>query len=320
MKTAALWVCIAACSLAVWLHVASDSGDLWGRWTDHRRHVGEAIAFQHHGFELYTQTYDDSTRGLTLPCPAHEHLWGATGVPYPPLGVLVHWPMAQVEAHGVLSPAVAHKVIVWLFGFAGLLTTWLGARLLNGWRRWLFVVMFGPLLVGVGFSGFYDTMYALAAVLAVTHGRRWAVLAYLLHFRGAVVLTLHSWRRAWGALVLTALNTVVAVVASQHLGVFKVTNRLHGSWWFPALTALVCWIVRKEGLALPLAVTGALVFFDRQRAFWHMLLLLPVVLQALRTASTRTALLITAWAFMAAQRVLDAEVPFNVLWFWLRAP
>lgn len=318
------WVAVAAVTLFAWLHFASDGGDLWGRWSDHRRHVGEAIAFQHVGFSLYTHTYDEATRGLTLPCEMHESLWADTGVPYPPLGVLLHWPMAQLELQGVFSPPTAHKVIVWCFGFVGIVTTWLGAQLLSSWRRWLFVLMFGPLLIGVGFSGFYDTLYALAAVLAVKHGRRWALLAYLLHFRGVVVLTLHSWRRAWWSTALIIANSAVAIVASRHLGVFKVTNRLYvmdpRNAWFPALTAIVCFVVRGERLALPLAMTGALLYVDRQRAFWHMLLLLPAVLEALRRASNRTALLICAWAYMAAQHVLDAERPFNVLWFWLRAP
>lgn len=318
-----VWAVVAAASLGGWLALATDGGDSWGRWSDHRRHTGEAIALQHHGLALYTQTYNEATRGLQLPCEMHEGLWGDTGVPYPPLGVALHWPFALLERHGVWAPPLAHKLLVWLFGFVGLVTAWLGARLLQGWRRWLFVALFGPLLVGVGFSGFYDVLFALAAVLAVTHGRRWAVVAWLLHFRGVVVLSLYDWRRAWGPLALIALNAVVAVVASLHLGVFTVTSRLHysmpQSWWFPPATAALWWLVRKEGFGWPVLVTAVVMFTDRQRMFWHMLAWLPLVLGALRRGSSRTALGITAWAVVGAQAALDTVIPFNVLWLWLRA-
>ena len=68
-----------------------------------------------------------------------------------------------------------------------------------------------------------------------------------------------------------------------------------------------------------LVVTAVVMFTDRQRMFWHMLAWLPVVLEALRRGSRRTALGITAWAVVGAQAALDTVIPFNVLWLWLRA-
>lgn len=316
------WSAIALVTLTLWMAVATPTGDLWDRWTDHLRHQGEAVALIKIGPALYQQTYSASTEHVQLPCPQHAGLWADTGVPYPPLGVLIHLPFALAERATWISPATSHRVIVWAFGFIGLLTTYLAARLLKGWRRWLFVAIFGPLLIGTGFSGFFDTTFALAAVLAATHGRGWAVVAYLLHFRGVVALAHHSWKRAWGSLTAIALNSIVAVVASMHLGVFAVSSRLHfsqpQSWWFPPVTAALWWFVRKEGFGWPVIITAVVMFTDRQRMFWHMLVFIPLVLDALRRGTTRTALMIIAWSFIAAQAAMDTFVPFNLIWLGLR--
>lgn len=99
-----LLVALSAASLGVWLSVATSNGDAWNVWTDHLRHEGEAIALAAHGPRLFTLTYDEATQALTLPCREHYELWGKSGIPYPPLGVLVHWPIARLELAGVVSP------------------------------------------------------------------------------------------------------------------------------------------------------------------------------------------------------------------------
>lgn len=239
-------------------------------------------------------------------------------MPYPPLGVLLHAPFALLER--VVAPPRVHALLTWLFGVLGALATFLAARALSSWRRWLFVALFGPLLVGAGLSGFYDVAFALAAVVAITtRSRLAAVLAYLLHFRGIVALTFDELRRPW-SLALIALNSVVAVIAAQHLGVFETHSPLHYTraiaWWFPVTTALVWWLTRRDGLTLLL--TAGLMFTDRQPSFWHLLVLIPVVLRALKDGTTRHALLVSAWALITAQAFLDTYVPFPLVWLTLR--
>lgn len=317
----------AAASLALWLSIASPNGDPWSRWTDHLRHEGEAIALTHHGFALYAKSYDEATSGLTLPCADHAGLWGQTGVPYPPLGVLVHLPVALLERASVLAPATAHRLLTWLFGLAGLACAALGLHHLRGPRRIVFLVLFAPLLIGAGLSGFYDPLFVLAAMLAIVTGSRaLAALGYLLHFRGLVSVTFVSWRARSRdtllAAVAIALNTVLAVIAFTHLGVFELNSRLHWSrpaaWWFPPVTALVWWFVRKEAFGLPLLLTGAFMFVDRQVSFWHLLVLVPLAFSVLRTGTTRAAWLITLWMAVTAQAYLDSWIPFPVQWLTLR--
>lgn len=317
----------AAVSLPIWLSVARPNGDLWDRWTDHLRHEGEAIALVHHGLGLYAKTYDEATAGLALPCPDHAGLWGNTGVPYPPLGILVHWPVARLEQAGVLAPATAHRLLTWLFGIAALASVALGLHHLRGARRIIFLVLFGPLLIGAGISGFFDTLFVLAALLAIVTGSRaLATLGYLLHYRGLVSVTFVNWRERRGAMVLSAaaiaLNTVLAVIAFSHLGVFELNSRLHYSrpaaWWFPPVTAIAWWLTRKEPFGLPLLMTAVLLFVDRQVSFWHLLLLVPLAFSVLRSGSTRTTWILLSWMAVTAQAYLDSWIPFPVHWLTLR--
>lgn len=314
---------LAAASLPIWLAIASPNGDLWGQWTDHLRHEGEAIAFERWGLGISAHTYHEATAGLTLPCPDHAGLWGTTGVPYPPLGILIHWPIARLERAGVISPPTAHGILVWMFGVAGLAAAALGASMLSGWRRALFVVLFAPLLAGAGFSGFYDTLWVLAALFALKHdSRAAAVLAYLLHFRGLVALTFPNFRSgARGTLLALAavgFNTASALVAASHLGLFEINSRLHYTrmvaWWFPAATGVVWCFVRREGFGVPLLVTAAILFVDRQASFWHLLLLVPLAVSIWRSGSSRSALLITGWLIVTAQAFLDTYTPFPMVW------
>jgi hypothetical protein len=320
-------VVISLCGFPLWLSIASPNGDLRDQWTDHLRHGGEAMAFEQRGLSLYTLTYDEATAGVTLPCAAHAGLWGQTGIPYPPLGVLVHWPVARIERAGMLTPATGHRLLTWLFGVAGLACIALGLQHLRGARRIVFAALFGPLLLGAGLSGFYDTLFVLAALLAIVTGSRaLATLGYLLHFRGLVAVTFVSWRARSRATVLSAaaivLNTVLAVIAFTHLGVFELNSRLHYSrpaaWWFQPVTAIVWWFVRKEPFGLPLLVTAVFMFVDRQVSFWHLLVLVPLAFSVLRDGSPRAAWLIIGWMAITAQAYLDSWMPFPVQWLTLR--
>ncbi|GMU58949.1 MAG: hypothetical protein AMXMBFR34_07120 [Myxococcaceae bacterium] len=85
------------------LAVASERGGYDAHYSDHLRHMASARALLAHGFDVYTTPYAEVTKGLQ-PCPAHAGLFDDRTAPYPPLGLLVHAPLAALEARGVLAP------------------------------------------------------------------------------------------------------------------------------------------------------------------------------------------------------------------------
>lgn len=183
-----------------WGSLASANGDLWNRWTDHLRHMAEALALTDRGFGIYLGPFGRVVGEVGL-CAEHQGLWADVGVPYPPLGVLFHWPLAALERSGLASPAFAHRAMVFTCAVAGVVATIVGAHGLGGARRALFVSLAGPLLVGAGLSGFFDPLYAIAAFSAVRSRHPLAgALAFSLHFRGVVALASVGASRAVGPL------------------------------------------------------------------------------------------------------------------------
>jgi len=310
----------------VWLTVASPSGDLFGRWTDHLRHEGESVALISHGFNVYGMTYEGAVSGLALPCDDHIGLWPHTGIPYPPLGIAIHYPFALVERW--VSPRLVHGTLTWLFGLVGLQTALWVASQLFGIRRWFFLFVFGPLIVGTGLSGFYDTVwlfFAARAVLRASPGD--GVISFLTHFRGAATLSAVAGFKSLigrlAACTLLGLNFAILVVVSQHLGDFETNSRLHWSrpvaWWFPLATTLVVWLTRVEHrLWLYIVPSAILMFLDRQAAFWHLLVLVPPAIHSLRVASLKNTILVNLWVVATAQAFLDSLIPFPVYWLMLR--
>lgn len=274
----------------------------------------------HRGPAIYAGTYDAATAGLRLPCPDHAGLWPNNGIPYPPLGVLAHLPFALAER--VLPPSFVHRLLTFSFGLVALASVFLAARALPRARRWVFVGLFGPLLIGVGLSGFFDVLWVAAALAAIE--RRSLGLAgcsFLLHFRGIGALAFHRPRWHW-VLVPVLLNVGVAWVAQQHLGEFGANSRVHfshpASGWLPLTAVVAAYFLRRDGLAAPLLSVGALMYIDRQVAFWHLTVLVPLAFAALRRAPAHRAFVVLAWCAIVAQAYLDTWVPFPIYWLTQR--
>lgn len=199
-------------------------------------------------------------------------------------------------------------------------------------RKVLFLAIFGPLVIGTGFSGFYDTLFLLAALAAqslatTAAGGLAATVSFLLHYRGLVALSLVRWRaldrRAVAlCLALVAVNLGFAAVSATHLGDFGLNNRLHFShwyaWWFPIATAGVWWLTRAERFGPLLATTALLLFVDRQASFWHVLVVIPLAVEVLRRATARSLLVVLGWLVVSAQIFLGTWVPFPVIWLLAR--
>jgi hypothetical protein len=312
--------------LPLWLIAATPSGDLFGRWSDHLRHQGESVALFSKGPKIYGMTYGAAVEGLILPCDEHLGLWPKTGIPYPPLAVALHYPFALAEQ--VIRPSLVHATLTWFFGLVGLLTVvWVTVQL-AGWRRWVFLLAFGPLIVGTGLSGFYDTVWlAFATRAVILASPSDAAISFVTHFRGAVTLGLLAHAKSrFSRLILAVLvipNLCLLAFVSRHLGEFETNSRLHWSrpvaWWFPITTLAVVWLTRREKRLWALIVPCAVLFFlDRQSAFWHLLILVPPATDALRSASAQNALLVIGWATITAQAFLDSYIPFPIFWLMLR--
>lgn len=306
-----------------WNSIASANGDLWNVWTDHLRHAGEALALVERGLKIYDETYGQATADVALPCAEHQGLWAASGIPYPPLGILSHWPVAVLERNGVLAPATAHRLQVWLLGLVGVLCVVLSAQALAGRRRWAFLLLTAPLILGTGFSGFFDTLFLLSALAALRWGSPGlAVLSWCLHFRGIVALGFRSWRQQWPWLIPAVMNAAIAMVAFQHLGEFHVSSPLHfsqlTSLWFPGSVALVWWLLRGEPTRVGFLLTALAIYGDRQNAFWHLLVLVPLLFATYQRGSTRAVLVTTGWCVLVAQVFLRSWVPFQFIWLTVR--
>jgi hypothetical protein len=327
---------------AAWLSGTSPLGDLFGHWTDQLRHQGEALALWGHGPGAYAQTYDEATRGVTLPCPEHAGLWGAVGIPYPPLALAWHLPLALLERSGVVAPALSHRLQTFLSLGAGLFAAGLAVRLsrrsraLSGYAAlWL-----GPLVVGAGACGFYDSVVVLCALVAMEAAERespsvwlWSGLAAALHVRGFLSPFLSPAPRSTRGLATFAAlalpTVVVALVVLLATPPFPLDHRFHllkHGWLLVLLTtpvAVVAWRSGARAVLPPLVAATALMLVDRQTAWWHLLVpaLVPLAAASKRAPeATRTAVVAAtcAWVVVVSFLAMRSLVPAPVMWLVIR--
>jgi hypothetical protein len=340
---------------ALHLSLASERGGYDAHYSDHLRHMATARALVAHGYDVYRQPYAQVTEGL-LPCPMHAGLFDDRTAPYPPLGLLLHWPLAELEARQVLAPATAHRLqTLWsllggLLAFAAALTL-LRART-TAEHVGLFALVL-PLLVGVGANGFYDA-WVLAAGLAALQLLRverpllavlLLVVAASLSFRAlvfapvglaAVVATRrrHAFAPAVvGVLALVALapTLVAALTVAPSLeqipahNPLHVVHLLHGKLRPLLFAALMlggaAWLVRARAwlTAATLLACWAVTLADRSYGYWHAL---PLVVPWL-VAGTDAALGAprVRWAALAGLVGILGLAYLNPLepsWGWLR--
>lgn len=293
-------------------------GDICNHYTDHLRHQSESLALLEHGFDIYRRPYSEVTAGLSLPCGVHDGLFPERTAPYPPLGVLAHWPFAFIEAKGVVSPQRAHMLLVLAWSAIAWLGAVLGAVLFKSHGRIAlggFLLVFAPLMLGMGANGFYDVLFVAAALLSVALARAghtgFALVATAvsgaLHFRALSLAPLgllwlrDLWRerghgraqglRTWAplaaAVVLLVPAALAAVVVSQTLDTIPAHNPVHVSKklnaaLFSALSlgtfGVLLW-ARVPFTALSLLTALAAMLSDRAHGWWHAAVLLaPAVL------------------------------------------
>lgn len=301
---------------------ASPGGDLSHHYTDHLRHMAESQALVERGFAIYRQPYGEAARGL-FPCPEHEGLFPERTAPYPPLGLLLHWPLGWLERVGYLAPATAHRLMTLLWLAVALATGVLGLVLLRPHGRWALAggaLLLWPGLVGSGANGFFDVAYVLAGTgaLLALRGEKPGTAVVLLgvcaavHFRALVFAPVGLWAllAAWRAgrgralvsgavavgLVLTAAASAAAL--SGTLETIPADNPVHVSHLLRGKSSPPAFILLALGVfgyllrhrypwAALTVLSGALVaLMDRSHGYWHVL---PLVVPALVLAAERPA-------------------------------
>src|SRR5262245_13285715 len=104
-----LWAVVALLVGAGWMAFSAPRGAFRQSWTDQLRHQGEALALVEKGPRIYLGSYDQALEAVAPPCDEHVGLWGNLGIPYPPLALLLHWPLASAERAGLLSHDFSHR-------------------------------------------------------------------------------------------------------------------------------------------------------------------------------------------------------------------
>jgi hypothetical protein len=318
-----------------WFAFASPRGDLTGHWTDHLRHQGEAIALLERGPAIYREAYVDAVREVRVPCEVHRGLWDGVGIPYPPLGVLLHLPLATAERAQLIAPATSHKGQVVLSLLAAMAAVWLalrfvrGHRLLTGWV----VLWLAPLVIGAGACGFYDVFFVLTAMFAFSRPIEawgWRAVSAALHPRGFIALSLGAFtrpsRREVALLLVCALSTIgVAVTVALNTPPLPFDNWLHltrRGWIVLVLSAAALaalfWRHRRItwSLAFPMLTASALILIAPQRGWWH---LLPSALVPLsvRAEPPETQLAAMAWSVAVSFFFLRSAWPAPLFWISL---
>jgi hypothetical protein len=331
--------------------VSGPNGDVGGIYTDHLRHLAESQALVARGSAIYRQPYVEATEGL-LPCPAHAGLFPERTAPYPPLGVLLHWPLGTLERLHLLSPTLSHHLTATAWLVCGLCAIWLAWRLAGGSAagRLGLVLLVAPLTIGVGANGFYDTAFLFAGLgaLALLAANRpeWAMLALgvaaALHFRALVFAPIGLWalveslrrgpRRALAflvpsiVLVLSAAWAAWALVGT--LDTIPADNPVHASHLghgrapirFLLVAAVgVVWLVawRARWTALTVVAAVLVAMSDRSYGFWHALpLVVPPLVVAVETGADRRAPWV-AWGWSIAAVLGAFLYPFTAAWQWL---
>lgn len=337
------------CSALVALFWATSSplGDLSHGYTDHLRHMGESRVLVEKGFQLYRQTYAEACNGVQLPCPQHEGLWPNISSPYPPLGILAHWPLTALELAGAISPATAHRamVLTWLIvAFVACYLCWRLVRERPIASRIGALVLGMPLLIGAGANGFVDVAFltfGLSGMLAVRR-RAWGVAVVFFaasgafHFRAAVFLPLgavavfHSVRaRSWPSLGAAALligpaiaaAAIVAPLAAE-AGVANPVYFSHLKYSLPLfmVSGAAALVLAKWGSPLSAAtllVATCMMTVDRAHCWWHAAILLIPPLAISLESARRSLVHVVGWSWTVFVAVLAYRHPLTPFWQWI---
>ena len=324
-------------------------------YTDHLRHMGEAVAFVNRGFAIYSSTYRESVRGLRLPCPEHADLWADQPIPYPPCGILLHWPVAVLESRGWIAPPLSHRLIVtgWLaLGCAACALAWrLFERQPRAAQAGLWLV-FIPLTIGIGANGFYDVAYIFCAVLGLIFVQRGRVagalvlfaLSISLHFRALVfapmlAVAVHQlWMRERGRalwhfvvpILLLAPAAAAAWMVQKNAAAFYPHNPVHYSHHsisFATLTVagiggvLVFTFLSQHATSATLAASWALTVVDPLHGWWHAAVLTaPALVLASgtpRAPSPARLGWLAAWGWAVLGGYCAFRHPLSPYWQWV---
>ncbi|HEX4999069.1 MAG TPA: glycosyltransferase family 87 protein [Terriglobia bacterium] len=337
-----------------WIN-ASPLGDVEGKYTDHLRHEVEALAFVSRGFVVYREPYRQFADGL-WPCADHRALFDERTAPYPPLGILLHWPVARLESGGMITAYNAHRLLGALWMGAGLLSFLVVRRLVDEWKAadWItYGALLAPLLVGAGANGFYDTTYFLmgvSALLCLKKDRTLPAglllgLSVAMSFRAIVFAPLGLWAiarsleagygRAFRILLVSvpwvAFSAASAWALGGSLEVIPAESPVHFSRVVQGEPAAVTFVALGVGLIAWLLVRGyrwtglsvlsmtLVVLLDRSLGFWHALpYFVPGLVFAVEAprASARARWL--ALLFLLCGLTLGFRGPTRPSWGWLR--
>ncbi len=324
------------------------SGDASGTYTDHLRHMGEALILTDQGLAVYRRPYGEwiGAQGLD---EIHTGLFPERTAPYPPLGMLAHWPWARLDRAGLLAPSTAHRAVVWMWTGLALaacaVVIRLFAPLSKTAQAWAILLAI-PLLIGIGVNGFLDAGYLFCGALGCLAWKReqrvWAVwclaLAAALHFRAAVFAPLaavvlyelrHSTRNlAWilPSLALVIPTAVAAFALAGTLETIPPHNPVHFSHLklplalFTGLTAVTgLWLWRKDEplVAATVLAAFALAVLERSHGWWHAgTLLAPGLVLAARPPKAGA-----HWPVLGAWTVASSYLayrhPGSVFWTWV---
>lgn len=340
----ALALCIALLGLGLLVRAQAflnvDSGDASGGYTDHLRHMGESLILVNDGFAVYRQPYGERIRAQGLD-PIHLGLFPERTAPYPPLGILVHWPLAMVDRAGLVSSPTAHRAMVWLWTLVAFAACAVVVRLADERPSQVFALALAvPLLVGMGINGFVDAGYVTCGALACLAWKRqqhravvwWLCLAAALHFRAAVFAPLgavalwhaRSDRRAWPALLLLVPSVAAAVALTGTFDTIPAHNPVH-HWnaallGFAGLTAaavaFLMFSARSPLLPLTVIAAFALTVMERSHGWWHAgTLLAPGLLLATTRPRWQTWGVLLAWTIGSS--FFAYRHPASVFWTWV---
>jgi hypothetical protein len=311
--------------------------------------MGEALILSHQGLAVYQRPYGEliAAEGLD---DIHSGLFPERTAPYPPFGMLAHWPLARLERTGAISPQTAHASVVWMWTLVALVACAVVVRLAaplppagQAWAIGLAV----PLLVGIGINGFLDAGYLLAGAVACVAWKKERrvlalgalALAAALHFRAAVfaplaaavLWDLRSARKNLGPVLLSSalvIPTLVAAVAlAGTLETIPPHNPVHFTHLrlplalFAVLTTAACFLLwRKDERLVAVTVLAAftLSVLERSHGWWHAgTLLAPGMVLAIRSPRGVRWLwpLLVVWTI--ASSYLAYRHPASVFWSWV---
>jgi hypothetical protein len=348
------FICLAVALLGIGLLARAqfqrnvESQDASGHYTDHLRHMGEALILADQGLAVYRRPYGELIAAQHLD-PIHTGLFVERTAPYPPLGMLAHWPWASADRSGTVSSTTAHRGVVWMWTLVALAACAIVVRLCaplppvpQVWAGLIAV----PLLVGIGVNGFLDAGYLLCGALACLAWSRqqrvvaiWCLaFAAALHFRAAVFAPMAAvvlWElrserknlgRALPSVALVIPSLVAAVALAGTLETIPPHNPVHFTHLkiplavFTGLTATVAiflWTRAERLVAVTVIAAFALAIMERSHGWWHAgTLLAPGMLLAARTQRVGWHWpLLVVWTVGGSY--LAYRHPWSVFWTWV---